>query len=278
MKELNRVLVPGGIVAYRDPLAPNNLNKIKRAIYTHKSWITFIDWWLVQNKERLLKEDVYLNQGITILEKDQGRLIDAPAGIHREIQRHYLTFRDFILSSLENSRGEFNSFSPEEDTEDKQSRKRIYVSSEKLAGHINGKNFFKKIEKNDIIEIKQDKDGWSLGDIIIEYAFLCREDPSIQELLRAWTEREGSESYVYATVEELCRLCLEQPDEDGNVLYPSKIGECREVGRPLYQSYLKEVISDPEVEGKQLVRLTKMPETRARKIQGILQSTIWKSS
>lgn len=112
IKDISRALAMNGILAYRDLAAPvEDLEKISVDEYKESSWIHFLQKFLPYflNKSRGAKDERYSRDKVVI--KQAGELVhniadtdpnielelEAPLGLIREIQRHFITFRsDFM--------------------------------------------------------------------------------------------------------------------------------------------------------------------------------------
>jgi ubiquinone/menaquinone biosynthesis C-methylase UbiE len=93
--ELNRVLLPEGIIAYRDVLAPvGDLNESKAVEYKGESWELFAKWFLQDFVNSQPK--IYKQSDIEIQKTGENFSVTAPAGLQREFQRHYLMLRDYL--------------------------------------------------------------------------------------------------------------------------------------------------------------------------------------
>lgn len=95
MAQIQNILLPGGLLAYRDvALTTKYLKSEKGVRYSSESWKKFIDWFLPE----------FLSSGPQMYDKELVRIqpygggvaITAPVGLHREIQRHYLMLRDYV--------------------------------------------------------------------------------------------------------------------------------------------------------------------------------------
>lgn len=99
LNEAKRVLLPNGLLAYRDVLPPfGGLFVEKTTIYKRVSWEKFVKWFLADFI--LAGPCYYKKEGFTYNKSSQGLVLNAPVGLHRELQRHYLMFRDYIRNVM----------------------------------------------------------------------------------------------------------------------------------------------------------------------------------
>lgn len=236
-REIDRVLMPGGKLFYRDVLCPDGMNLMKCVIYERASWISFtrkfLELYHPKGKEQ------YSSDPIRINDVDDGLAIECPIGLHREIQRHYLTFRDYVGHSMSG---------------------KIGIAIEK-----NGKEFAFRIQNNALRAryteqrlidgdnvVYSGTIGMDLFDAIISDLFEGQFGQEGVDLVDAWFVREGRESYVYGSCSDLQALLSDKKEP-----YKLKFISSRKEIRQQYLHYLRRVISSPEEEGKQFGILKK---------------------
>lgn len=108
-----------------------------------------------------------------------------------------------------------------------------------------------------------------LYDKAIEFYFnkIERGDSDVKKIKKyfeQWKEREGLEYYVYATPSEILTLTYDPGNASSDVLFPTKQSDIRVVPRYYYNRYLRQVIDDPEFDGKLILGLRKISCSEAR--------------
>lgn len=252
LNEIKRCLAENGVFVYRDIACPKDRLSMKTVSYEKKSWQIFVDLYLpiLHEASKDVCPDI-----ISGFKQDRGggegkNEVTATAQMHREIQRHYITFRDFVRKKI------FSRIGIEvarEHWEDKKSGNKIHsiiLSGQALKNYIK----FKSLGNHDSsikslsVELQSDEyDDFTDG--IIE-EFIVDDSFNIND---EWFRREGREVYTYLSVEELKGLAHEKSAlTDGTSSYLETLNE-KLLPRNYYQRYLKRVISDPEYEGKQVI-------------------------
>lgn len=276
--EFNRVLLPGGKVAYRDVLAPlEDLMKPKTVKYSHQSWRLFAEWFI----KDFLDSNLHFYKGIdtTISETEDGFTLTAPAGFQRDFQRHYIMLRDYlrnvkqkefgltILSSgwLNETEGlKTVTFSLDGDL----------ASKMDLAG-------FKSYESDGEKTYSGNSDQFDkLYDDLMEHFFSQLNNGSVdgdnfKNLIDGWKEREGSEHYIYGNFADMLKYSCEATRDTKSqwVLFPELASDMSIAPRFYYNRYLKQISDNPEKDGKQIIALKKMSKAQALKSLEILRSS-----
>jgi hypothetical protein len=279
IRALTGVLRPGGYFAYRDVYAVDgqSLHDPVSHCYDAPSWLRFLRMWVPYylrhgthpyhhaDDEILARQDSRI---IAISELDPAipAFITAPAGIFREVQRHYITLRDYVWRS-----GTLG-FAPLLDGHEAQqwidrrtghkrvhytltARGRLAVStrpmlmavSEPYAGHytIDG----------DILD--------EITDVsLISFLDAARSgDGDAAGVWQSWLAREGRETYAYLTLSELLALVAVSSAEAGNstVLMPDEPGDVFRAPRRYYDRFLSRRLPNPMPDGKQLVLFHHIP-------------------
>lgn len=84
----------------------------------------------------------------------------------------------------------------------------------------------------------------------------------IEKNLRHWLAREGKEYYVYLSIPEIIKYCSKRVDKDYMILSPKSRFDIKKIIRKGENKYLKQIIINPEVEGKQIVSFSKTPVSK----------------
>lgn len=266
--ELNRILLPGGVVAYRDVLAPSeNLQNQKKTYYNRDSWKLFAEWFLddfVRSKPEFYKEAYFKSE-----DAEAGFSLDAPIGLQREFQRHYLMLRDYLRRGkgfgigVEMLRSEW--------IDQSRGLKSITFSFDsRLLPTVDLSSFeVHKSAEGDIY--KGDSDQFDkFYDDLMEYFFLEFKNGNagsnnFKKAIDDWKEREGLEYYLYGNVADVLELSVEASAEDanGHTLLPGSASDIVIVSRDYYNRYLSQVADKPEKDGKQIIAFKKMPNANA---------------
>ena len=77
-----------------------------------------------------------------------------------------------------------------------------------------------------------------------------------------WLAREGGEKYLYYTINELLDFCKRDVDSAGYVLLAQRDNESMTTLRASQNLFLKKIIKNPEIEGKQIIVFVKMKAGR----------------
>ncbi len=265
LKEFKRILLPSGLVACRDILAPSvNLHTPKTVRYYPPSWRMFAEFFLTDFVTS--PPAFYQSDKIDGKVFDNTYVLDAPIGLHRELQRHYLMFRDYIRNVeadefgikikraywLDQSKGlKFITFTI----------KRKY-SHELNLEHFDKKlSIYGKLYKgtSDLVD--------QLYDELIQFKFEqmakgTEDGAKFAGLIGMWKQREGHEHYIYGNFGDIL-LMLTEPDKDGYVLFPEQLEDLDISPRDYYNAYLRRIIDLPEFDGKQIITLKKMTRLEA---------------
>jgi ubiquinone/menaquinone biosynthesis C-methylase UbiE len=266
LAEFKRVLLLGGMVACRDVLACDSDPYVLKTVrYYPYSWRMFAEFFL----KDFIQSQPFLYQNSRLEDRifDDAYVLEAPIGLHRELQRHYLMFRDYIRTVqaeefgikirktywLDQSKGlKFMTFSV----------KRKYASK------VNLEHFEKKLSVSGIVYKGTSEYVDQLYDELVQYKFEqiaqgVEDGLKFADLIKNWKEREGHECYTYGNFGEML-LMLSEMKDDGLVLFPEKSDDLEISPRDYYNAYLKRVIDRPEFDGKQIITLRKMSVAEAR--------------
>ena len=266
--EFYRVLMPEGIVAYRDVLAPvENIHEMKTAAYGRRSWAMFADWFL----KDFLKTEPKLYDGADITEekKDGNLVLGAPAGVQRELQRHYLMLRDYLRTV---KAGEFGITIARSDWIDKDAglKTMTFLADDRVASAIDLSSF----EMHESAEGKvyrADSDRFDeIYDKMMEFYWQQLKDgadggPEFGKIIDAWKAREGAEHYLYGNIGDMLQIAVRAGIDAGDpqVLLPEFPEDITVAPRNYYDRYLGQAVDKPEVDGKQMISFKKMPRERA---------------
>ena len=268
---ITSTLSPGGFYAYRDVYGVKNLSMHERArhIYDRSSWVMFCKLFLdyyTKNADHSYKhyEDrVKLSQGGNVINVDsiEGNLplsIEAPIGLLRETQRHYITLRDYLWRNGDlGIVPELDDPSKTNDWIDRdRGHKRIHYkmldNDPVLKAMSTPVSESEYIVDSDIFDSTSDvRMGEVLSDII--------ENSEASEHWQSWNEwlkREGSETYFYMPIGDLLgsvALNSFEASDGMQILLPTSKHDIKKIDRAYYNRYLESKLSNPLSDGKQLV-------------------------
>ncbi len=230
MQEMARTLLPDGVLTYRDVHCPENQTEIKRVVYYQKSWHLFVKKYLPRLIEIYEKVITPVSGRIHTEQRGENLCIEAPIQIHREIQRHYITFRDYFRRVVAPVVG-------------------IDVTHEEWIDQSAGVKrhtvIFSSMPRVLRISIESSTyDG--LTDALITEFF---ETPALDD----WFKREGMELYTLLNLRELVALAEHASVKTAHGTYRLMhlVGSAHTSSRCYYERYLKQVIDQPELEAKQ---------------------------
>lgn len=268
-REFHRVLLPKGQLAYRDLLAPvEDLATPKKVEYFNKSWQFFIKWF---TKDFVNSNSNFIESiPITINASENGCTINASVKFHRELQRHYLMFRDYLRNVKQKDIG---LRIVKSDWLDKKKGLKVFTFSlnKQLTSSVDISDFETHNSNNGKI-YKGDSDQFDfIYDKIIEHYFTQLEtDPikgkSFSDIIETWKAREGSEHYIYGNIADILMFSCESSFNTNSsyVLFPESSADINILKRFYYNRYLKQVIDMPEEDGKQIIAFKKIPKTEAK--------------
>jgi ubiquinone/menaquinone biosynthesis C-methylase UbiE len=252
LDEVNRTLCPGGVLMYRDVLCPDNKDILKKVNYRQPAWSLFAKKFL-QNFEPVISNifpGAY--KGLSLSGGPGTMEIIATTQIHREIQRHYITFRDYFRKVAASDLGLKVNDEYWLDKEAGNKKHEIALSGFALEEYYRIKNDETR-GNGSVLTLALESDEYDdLTDRIIA------ETPP--QLAESWFKREGGEIYTYASSDEMLKLCADLSalsSIDGKKYNLKPLGNPTVLPRAYYMRYLRRVIDDPEIEAKQSICLIK---------------------
>lgn len=248
--EIKRSLAEEGVLIYRDVACPKDRLELKTVDYNRESWQMFLKMYLpiLREASKDILPEIFDNYK---LGKDSDSLhLQATAQVQREIQRHYIAFRDYFRKKIFPEMGIKVIKEDWVNKDEGEKKHSVELSGVGLEHYVNNM----KSEKNTVgmkrLSVDMLSDEYDdFTDIIMEFGF----EGEISDFNDEWFRREGGEVYTYLDTEELKQM-LAEPDTDDSVL----IAEKEEmVSRDYYQRYLDRVLKNPEFEGKQIIKFIK---------------------
>lgn len=265
---ITRTLQPNGFFAYRDVFSVERSSQHERAkhVYDRESWVRFSQMFLPHYLGSA--EHPYHREDDKVIFEQDSRIvasgaidprkylsITAPIGLLRELQRHYITFRDYtwrhgalgITPVLEGR--EANDW-----LDMKKGHKRVHYETDlqdrllETMSEDAGDGL--KVVDGDMFDATTDV---LLGRLLRGVAE-GEEGPS--SIWKRWLEREGSETYVYMTIGRLlgaAAITSLEASQGEKVLLPVTPDDVLTSPRAYYNRYLQGHLSNPLYDGKQLV-------------------------
>lgn len=250
LKEIGRCLAKEGILTYRDVSCPKDRLNIKTVAYKRKSWQMFIDLYLpiLQNASKKVSPEIF--NGYKLAKEDDAINLTLTTQAQREIQRHYITFRDYFRKKNFPEMG-IKIINESWSEKENGNKKHFIELSGTAIKHYFGK--FNKEAYNDGMQklslTMQSDEYDDFTDELIELA-LSTQASNFQE---EWFRREGNEIYTYLNSEEIIKATDET--ESGLIMQDEYM-----IPRNYYQRYLDRIIENPEFEGKQIINFIKKYE------------------
>lgn len=270
LRSITDTLGERGFFSYRDVFSVERASQHERTrhIYDHESWVRFAKMFLpyyLQNAEHPYhreEDKVVFEQNSKVINTAQeintaeGLSIEAPNGLLRELQRHYITLRDFawrkgalgVRPDLEGQNaGDWLSI--------KDGHKRVHYRTD-----VEDKLLEALSEKRPDGSWVVDGDAFdATTDILLTKLLSDAEDgggdPEAAHVWQEWLEREGSETYVYMTLGKFMgEVALQSLRASGGqrLLLPVDPSHALITPRAYYNRYLSGRLSNPLFDGKQL--------------------------
>ncbi len=258
IQEVARITKPGGFFSYRDIHAStDDLHRPTEQCYQSPAWILFVrlflPYYLENAQHPYSQEQIDINLGTEIVYGS------VPHGLARDIQRHYITFRDYIWrSGVLGIKPLPYSYENTGWIDDIADEKKVY---------------FEVIERNEgegkaiqsELVLDEDEHGlYALGsnfDKITDQRItklLSSRDPHavISEHIEAWLKREGGEVYIYDTPESIVQR-IEIASRIDCSHFVAERDLSRKISRRYYTGYLKATLGQYALEDAKLLLVFK---------------------
>ncbi|MFI6577769.1 hypothetical protein ACIBFB_18425 [Nocardiopsis sp. NPDC050513] len=281
MRTLPTVLNPNGFFAYRDLYAVRNDSLHERVTHAYDSpaWLQFIRMFTPRYLQygthpyHHAQDEIVARQNSRIvavgeLDPRTCAIISAPVGLFREIQRHYVTFRDHVWRSGALGFAPVLEGQLASDWLDTGSgHKRVHYT-------LTGTDWLPRSQKAMLLAVSEPyADHYTVdGDVFDECtdvaltAFLTaseRGDSACSEIWAGWSAREGRETYAYLTLDDLITLfavnSADSAREHPTVLLPTRPEDVLIRPRNYYNRYLTRRLANPLSDAKQLVLFRNIP-------------------
>lgn len=290
IRTLVGVLKPGGFFAYRDVYAVGgpSLHEPATQCYDGPSWLRFLRLWVPYylrhgthpyhhaDDEITARQD---SRVVPVAGLDPGSCayLTAPAGLFREIQRHYITLRDHVW------RSGVLGFAPVLDGPDAEHWIDRRAGHKRVHYAMTGRGLLTGSQRAALTAMSEPYGGHFTidGDILDEItdvsliAFLDAARAGTGDsagVWESWLAREGSETYAYLTLEELLTLFAVGSAQAGSstVLAPAEPGDVFRAARRYYDRFLARRLPNPMPDGKQMVLFQNIPLSDPARVSGAL--------
>jgi len=268
--EITNALKPGGFFAYRDVLSVNRLSQHERTrhVYDREAWVRFTQLFLTHYLSEA-EHPYHRHEDMLIFEQDSTRVdlsdvdmtknlsIEAPIGLLREIQRHYITLRDYVWR--EGSLGVtpvLEGVNSSDWVDIKRGHKRVHFTS---TLHDPLLDALSEASDDGVESRIVDGDIFDSTSEVLLGRFLrkvCDGDKESTAIWSNWLSREGSETYVYMTLNKLIGAVAVQSftaSQGAKILLPVKSEDVAVAPRAYYNRFLQGRLSNPILDGKQMV-------------------------
>ncbi len=266
---ITNTLNPGGFFAYRDVFSVHRLSQHERTrhVYDRESWVRFSQLFL----SHYLKEATHpyhRQEDRIIFEQDSKRIdvdkidavrnlsIDAPVGLLREVQRHYITLRDHVWRDGTLGVKPILEGDGSNDWLDvRRGHKRVHFTQANhdplLAALSETGPDESRIIDGDIFDATTDE-------LLIKFLKDAAEDETSESYVawQDWLKREGAETYTYMTLNKFIGSVAMQSfiaSDAKKILLPIQQSDVQVIPRVYYNRFLERTLSNPLPDGKQLV-------------------------
>lgn len=269
---INKSLNENGYLIYRDLLYPKYSKRSKvKIFYMNGIFVYFYNFFISTFLTALQKTEENF-EDIIVKETSNKLFITTTPVIHREIQRHYLTFRDFcrndeLIKTITGINIQDHFF-----TDIKKGQKTFFI---KIKINDINHRFIQKynLEKckrfsaannsnEGVYRVNSEIFDLFYDDIIS--SLFSKKNNIFFERINIWLKREGKERYVYANFLSLIKLGIDSGEE--YILFPENASSLKIIERNYYNRYLEKNIDIPEKDGKQIIIFKKMKAQNAIRI------------
>lgn len=281
IRTLPTVLTVGGMFAYRDVYAVKGTSLHDQAFqtYTARAWLRFLRMFVPQYLEHgthpyhSASDLVVVRQNSRIvaageLDERTSAVVAAPAGLFREVQRHYVTLRDHIWrSGVLGVRPYLEGPLSEDWMDARHGHKRVHYE-------LTESDWLPESQRSMLLALSERyTDHYTVdGDIFDECtdialtSFLARAehgDGQCADVWQSWATREGRETYAYLTLDALLTSVAVHSTEAAQdrriVLLPARAADVQRRDRAYYNRYLRRALPNPLRDAKQMVLFTNTP-------------------
>lgn len=281
LNSIARSLRVNGYYAYRDVFAVEGQSLHERTIhcYSPQSWARFIKLFVphylesAQHPYHGLEDGVYLRQNSKFIDYENidcstDVLIDAPVGVLRELQRHYITLRDHVWrSGVLGITPDLDGIGSNDWIDKREGHKRVRFTITDQGSLSSTQQYLLSVisEKyHDKLVVDGDTFDEITDSVLSNFLHLVEhEDADSKKVWDAWLSREGSETYTYMTtgqfVGSVVLRSIENSEDRDSILLPEKATDVKTVPRFYYNRFLRKRLANPLFDGKQQVLFKKIP-------------------
>ncbi|WP_196814519.1 hypothetical protein [Nocardia sp. BMG111209] len=281
LRTLPTVIREYGYFVYRDVYAVAAASLHERVVHSYgtRAWLQFLRMFL----PHYLAEGIhpYHHHDDEVVARQDSRIvpvseldtrvcatIEAPVGIFREVQLHYLTFRDHVWrSGTAGFRPVLDGPLAGDWIDFRSGHKRVHYA-------VTGSQWMPTAQQANLLAVSEPfgdhhvMDG-DLFDAVSDVALMAfmaaaeRGDEDCARIWQAWLAREGRETYAYLTTGDLVTTVavqsIEATAEQGTVLMPVRADDVFTRDRLYYNRFLTKRLSNPLVDAKQLCLFQNIP-------------------
>ncbi|MEU2429626.1 hypothetical protein ABZ611_08880 [Streptomyces sp. NPDC007861] len=282
MQTLPQVVKPGGFFVYRDvyAVADPSLHDQVTQTYSARSWLQFLRMFAPlylsegthpyhhSNDDPVVRQNS-CNVTLDAINPKTCAVITAPVGLFREIQRHYITFRDHAWrSGVLGFRPDLDGLLASDWIDAATGHKRVHYT-------LTGANWLSARQAAMLTTVSEPyADHYVVdGDIfddctdaaLVEFLAAAEAgDGQCTAVWEEWSAREGRETYAYLTVDELIKeFAISSAEAGGTIMIPRLAQDVATAPRNYYNRYLRHRLANPLNDSKQLVLFSNIPVSDA---------------
>lgn len=280
MRVLPAIIRHHGFFVYRDVYAVDAPSLHERVVhcYSSQSWLqflrTFIPHYLTEgahpyhhHDDELVARQNSRIVPVTDLDTRVCAVIEAPIGLFRELQRHYITFRDHVWrSGILGFRPILDGPHSDDWIDFRSGHKRVHYTLTETSTLSRQREALIAVSERYFDHHVIDGDIFDAVSDAALMAFLAAvelADTRCEPIWNSWLAREGRETYAYLTVDDLLTAfainSLEgRPGQDA-VLMPICAEDVFTRDRRYYNRFLAKRLPNPLLDAKQLILFQNIP-------------------
>ena len=280
MRTLPTVIRHYGFFVYRDVYAVEAADLHERVVhcYSSRSWLQFlrmfVPHYLTEGAHPYHRHDDELvarqnSRIVPIADLDTHvcAVIEGPIGLFREVQRHYITFRDHVWrSGVLGFRPILDGPHSADWIDFRSGHKRVHYTLTETAAPSPQRTALIAVSEPYFDHHVIDGDIFDAVSDTALMAFLTGAefaDVRCEPAWNAWLAREGRETYAYLTVNDLLTAfavnSLEGPPDQDSVLMPVSTEDVFTRDRRYYNRFLAKRLPNPLLDAKQFVLFQNIP-------------------
>ena len=254
LAEIARVTKPGGSLLFRDVYPVDlSIHTPIEQIYSKPSWRNFVHRFIPYYLEEATHDYA---SNVDFYDDGEAIKTEMPVGLAREVQRHYITFRDHVMrTGLLGAKIDLDRF---DDTEwlrtEKGFEKKIYLAH---TDQIDGCYLELHEDRTGVFAVASDFDDYIDQAMSGFFMQLATGDSQTVLVFNEWLSREGRESYVYGSVSSVIdsiRSAGSSASKSGeNGFEIVCAGDLKIASRDYYTEYLRRVLRVGALPDKKLI-------------------------